>query len=597
MQRSVNLADPVSAVESPASKVLRRRFSLSTRLSRTLLGHSTSGHSQQQQHVKVPGIINSRVTAVPVPAHRVHDAIGHRNLVTVAGERAEASTGVQFLDTTRFRLAQGNPSAPIVYPSQQSPSLGSQSPSQSPSRSSRPPDPALQQAANATSLATPARPLPYTRGVEPVKKAQGTPTSSIMAFFSKKKHHKDQQAASAAGASGGGIAGAGPSQSSSGGGVNGAGMPNSSQQQQQPAMYVSSSRGEGPTGMAGPGNPYNNAPPFDGNMQQSSRQQQQYGNHPQQQQGYPQYMQQQAPPQQQSGYPGPAPLSNGMVSGAYGQQGPNDSPQQSTYPNGIGINVPSAGPNAAMGPGGLPGRNFSANSGNSLSNGTASNAVGPPLQPLPAPGPQAQAPSSSQHTGSHGQSSSGSHSSPVSYPWSQRPIRLQPIQLARPSASDAQAPLSDEISPSPFPRYGHSVNPIAQSATGDLYLFGGLVKDEVSNDLFMISCSNPNPTSAQSNESKALAGAPINVSLIETRGERPCARVGHASVSVGNVLIIWGGDTKTKEEDPQDNNLYLLNLGKFCMRLSYSPRVASAGGRSLLTLYMGQAHASGRWSK
>lgn len=380
-----------------------------------------------------------------------------------------------------------------------------------------------------------------------------------MAFFSKKKHHKDQQAGSTAGANGGGIAGGGPAQSqaSLSGSSNGAGMQVASQQQQQPAMYVSSSRGEGPTGMAGPSNPYSNGPPFDGNVQQQAGQQ--YGQH-QQQQGYNQYQQQQQQYQgqpQQSGYVGSGSLSNGMVgapSGTpYGQQGQNGSPQQSNYPNGIGISVPSSGSNPAMGPGALPGRNFSANSGNSLGNG---HAVGPPLQPLPAPGPQGQAPSSSHHA------QSGSHSSPVSYPWSQRPIRLQPIQLARPSGSDAQAPLSTEISPSPFPRYGHSVNPIAQSATGDLYLFGGLVKDEVSNDLFMISCSNPNPTSAQSNESKALAGAPINVSLIETRGERPCARVGHASVSVGNVLIIWGGDTKTKEEDPQDNNLYLLNLGE-----------------------------------
>lgn len=385
-----------------------------------------------------------------------------------------------------------------------------------------------------------------------------------MAFFSKKKHHKDQQAGPAPGASG--AVTSGPSQASSGGGVNGAGM-SMAPQQQQPSMYVSSARDYGNTNgpTLGGSNPYN-APPFDTNMQQNA-----YGASSQQG-SHPQYMQQQQGGPQQGGYPGPGPLSNGMVAGASGaaygqqqhqQQGPNGSPQQSNYPNGIGINVPSTSSTGAMGPGGLPGRNFSSNSTtNNLSNGSLNTAVGPPLQPLPAPGPQAQAPSTSSHHGGSHSHSSGSHSSPVSYPWSQRPIRLQPIQLARPSGSDSQAPLSNEISPSPFPRYGHSVNPIAQSATGDLYLFGGLVKDEVSNDLFMISCSNPNPTSAQSNESKALAGAPVNVSLIETRGERPCSRVGHASVSVGNVLIVWGGDTKTKEEDPQDNNLYLLNLGK-----------------------------------
>lgn len=404
-----------------------------------------------------------------------------------------------------------------------------------------------------------------------------------MAFFSKKKHHKDQQAGPPSGANGaiGNGGGGGPSQTSPGGAgaMNGAGISMASQQQQQqPAMYVAPSsvgpRGDSMAapGMNGPSNPYN-AMPFDG-VNQQQQPPHLYNGQPHQQQpnGYPQYMQQQqGPPSQQSTYPGPGPQSNGMVAGASGasyggqqQGGVNGSPQQSTYPNGIGINVPSTAPNnGMMGPGGLPGRNFSASSANNASNGSLNNNVGPPLQPLPAPGPQGQAPSSSNYNASqHGQSS-GSHSSnPVSYPWSQRPIRLQPIQLARPSGSDSQAPLSNETSPSPFPRYGHSVNPIAQSSTGDLYLFGGLVKDEVSNHLFMISCSNPNPTSAQSNESKALAGAPVNVSLIETRGERPCSRVGHASVSVGNVLIVWGGDTKTKEEDPQDNNLYLLNLGK-----------------------------------
>lgn len=404
-----------------------------------------------------------------------------------------------------------------------------------------------------------------------------------MAFFSKKKHHKEQQAGPAPVANGAisNGSGGGPSQTSPGGAVNGASMSMASQQQ-QPTMYVAPSsigpRGEGMTapGMAGPSNPHN-AMPFDGANQQQQQPHLYNGlphqQHQQQQpNGYSQYMQQQqGPPMQQSTYPGPGPQSNGMVAGAsgasYGGQqqggGPNGSPQQSIHPNGIGINVPSASAaGGMMGPGGLPGRNFSANSANNISNGSLNNAVGPPLQPLPAPGPQGQAPPASNHTGPQHGPSSGSHSNPVSYPWSQRPIRLQPIQLARPSGSDSQAPLSNEISPSPFPRYGHSVNPIAQSATGDLYLFGGLVKDEVSNDLFMISCSNPNPTSAQSNESKALAGAPVNVSLIETRGERPCSRVGHASVSVGNVLIVWGGDTKTKEEDPQDNNLYLLNLGE-----------------------------------
>ena len=178
----------------------------------------------------------------------------------------------------------------------------------------------------------------------------------------------------------------------------------------------------------------------------------------------------------------------------------------------------------------------------------------PPLQGFgPATdgqnGPSAQAP-----TGRTGQSSS----SPVSYPWSQRPVRLAPVQPVG-GASNGN---SQELSLSPFPRYGHSVNPLAQSSTGDLYLFGGLVKDSVKNDLYMITCSAPGLNGASPADSKALAGAPISISLVETRGEVPSPRVGHTSVSVGNVLIVWGGDTKMREEDPQDDSLYLLNLGQ-----------------------------------
>jgi len=47
---------------------------------------------------------------------------------------------------------------------------------------------------------------------------------------------------------------------------------------------------------------------------------------------------------------------------------------------------------------------------------------------------------------------------------------------------------------------------------------------------------------------------------VETRGEVPGPRVGHASVGVGNVLIVWGGDTKSRPEERQDDGLYLLNL-------------------------------------
>ncbi|KAF9245405.1 galactose oxidase, partial [Melanogaster broomeanus] len=49
-----------------------------------------------------------------------------------------------------------------------------------------------------------------------------------------------------------------------------------------------------------------------------------------------------------------------------------------------------------------------------------------------------------------------------------------------------------------------------------------------------------------------------------TAGEIPSPRFGHASAMVSNVLIIWGGDTKTdplsNPAEKRDDGLYLLNL-------------------------------------
>lgn len=59
----------------------------------------------------------------------------------------------------------------------------------------------------------------------------------------------------------------------------------------------------------------------------------------------------------------------------------------------------------------------------------------------------------------------------------------------------------------------------------------------------------------------------LSATLLQTGGEIPSPRVGHASALVSSVLIVWGGDTKTdpksKPTDKQDDGLYLLNLGVY----------------------------------
>jgi hypothetical protein len=68
--------------------------------------------------------------------------------------------------------------------------------------------------------------------------------------------------------------------------------------------------------------------------------------------------------------------------------------------------------------------------------------------------------------------------------------------------------------------------------------------------------------------------------LYQTAGELPSPRVGHASALVSNVLIVWGGDTKTdpmsKPTDKQDEALYLLNLGLYRSHVQFVAQGSSS---------------------
>lgn len=86
------------------------------------------------------------------------------------------------------------------------------------------------------------------------------------------------------------------------------------------------------------------------------------------------------------------------------------------------------------------------------------------------------------------------------------------------------------------------------------------MQNAVKNDLYVLNCA------LVAGVQQAGNAAPLGVGLVETRGEIPGQRVGHASVGVGNVLIVWGGDTKSRPEDRQDDGLYLLNLSESQLR-------------------------------
>lgn len=87
--------------------------------------------------------------------------------------------------------------------------------------------------------------------------------------------------------------------------------------------------------------------------------------------------------------------------------------------------------------------------------------------------------------------------------------------------------------------------PATATASDDLYIFGGLVRETTHNDLYLYSTQEKSAT------------------LLQTSSEIPSARVGHASALVSSVLVVWGGDTiiGANSKEKQDDGLYLLNLG------------------------------------
>jgi hypothetical protein len=126
------------------------------------------------------------------------------------------------------------------------------------------------------------------------------------------------------------------------------------------------------------------------------------------------------------------------------------------------------------------------------------------------------------------------------YPWSVHHLNLLPPNLLSQNASPSGP------SPSPFPRYGPAL-PATATAAGELYLFGGLAQGSESNDLYVFSTGD------------------LSATLLQTSGDVPSPRVGHAGALVNDVLLIWGGDTNVGRQEvpnePQDDSLYLLNLG------------------------------------
>src|SRR6266576_5301049 len=95
-----------------------------------------------------------------------------------------------------------------------------------------------------------------------------------------------------------------------------------------------------------------------------------------------------------------------------------------------------------------------------------------------------------------------------------------------------------------FPRRHHALS-TTPTAAGELFLFGGKIRNRIYNDLYVISTRD------------------FSITLLQTRGDVPSPRFGHRAVLNNTILLIWGGKTYSSDRNAQkqghDDSLYLLN--------------------------------------
>ncbi|KAH7320431.1 hypothetical protein B0J17DRAFT_685680 [Rhizoctonia solani] len=189
------------------------------------------------------------------------------------------------------------------------------------------------------------------------------------------------------------------------------------------------------------------------------------------------------------------------------------------------------------------------------SQGSVGRSQAPPVRPQPPPQQlqqQTPEPQQQQQPPPTQSTQSGNSSRPrQDYPWSVRRLQIEgPLRVP---GGNGQSVTS--MSGPPLPRYGHSV-PLIATPGGDIFVFGGLVKDQVKDDLWMFrGVWGPDASSRRTSKEMGVVA-----SLLETTGDAPGPRVGHKSALVSSVLIVWGGDTLAKDGERNDDGLYLLNL-------------------------------------
>ena len=100
------------------------------------------------------------------------------------------------------------------------------------------------------------------------------------------------------------------------------------------------------------------------------------------------------------------------------------------------------------------------------------------------------------------------------------------------------------LSPSPFPRFGHTLTATA-TATGEVFLFGGFTGHSyhTSSDVYVFSTRD------------------FSATLLQTSGEAPTPRARHGAALIDTTLLICGGVTDFGHRVLNHDLLYLLDLG------------------------------------
>ena len=119
----------------------------------------------------------------------------------------------------------------------------------------------------------------------------------------------------------------------------------------------------------------------------------------------------------------------------------------------------------------------------------------------------------------------------------------------------------------PFPRFGHAAN-ASVGKEGEIYVFGGLVKEKRKSDLYVLDSGKLLCRCRW--DDLTLLGS-MTAYTINSTGEGPSPRLGHASLLVGNAFIgshgaplhftdalVFGGECATTDLS-HDDSLYLLN--------------------------------------